>query len=223
VRMALRVTPAALALVFLLTAACAVTPDTVTIVESRTVDAAKLPAVPGATHRLRLTVHTFRGTRWNADAIVAAVIEGGRLLAQCDVALAHLELRILETPRALRYYYTPDSRRLLRAIEAPRPALFFVEDTKNTPAFDAEAIGLANAKTRPELANTLWVAHGARDLTLVIAHELVHLLSNSGAHSVEAGNLMRAETAPGNDRLTAAQCERLRSHGQASGLLTKAP
>ena len=210
----------ALPLVLFATAAGAAAPA-VSVFDTRTVEAAKLPAVPGATHGLRLTAHTFHGTRWTDEEIVAATMAAGRLLAQCRIALTHAELRVVEAPRRFHYYYTPDSRRLLRALDTPRPALFFVEDTKNDPAFDAEAIGLANSKMRPELVNTVWVAYGARDLPYAIAHELVHVLVNSGEHSAEPGNLMRTETAPGNDKLTAAQCERLRSRGEANGLLTR--
>lgn len=181
----------------------------------------RLPTVPQATHELRLTAHSFRGARWANAVIEEALIDSARLLAQCEVAVVHAELRIVEAPRRFHDYYTPDSRTLLSAVDTPRPALFFVEDTRNDPAFDAEAIGLANAKTRPELANTIWVAYGARDLAYAIAHELVHLLSDSGTHTHEPGNLMRAETAPGNDTLTAAQCERLRSRGEANGLLKR--
>ena len=64
-----------------------------------------------------------------------------------------------------------------------------------------------------------WVAYGARDLPQVLAHELVHVLSDSGAHSDEVDNLMGIDTAPGATRLTDGQCERLRTHGEANGLL----
>jgi hypothetical protein len=182
----------------------------------------RLPAVQNVTHELRLSAHSFRGTRWAVTTIERALIDSARLLAQCGVAVVHAELRIVDAPRRFHYYYTPDSRQLLRSIDAPRPAIFFVEDTKNNPAFDAEAIGFANSKPRPELTNTIWVAYGARDLPFAIAHELVHLLMNTGEHSHEPGNLMRADTAPGNNKLTAVQCEHMRSHGEANGLLTKA-
>lgn len=220
--MPVRLTALALALGVACSAALAATPDAVSVVEVRPLDPARLPTVAEATHGLRLTAHTFRGSRWMSDDIEKAVVDSARLLAQCGVALTHAELRVVEAPQRLHYYYTPDSRRLLRALDAPRPALFFVEDTKNNPAFDAEAIGLGNSKPRPELVNTVWVAYGARDLPFAIAHELVHLLMNSGQHSHDPGNLMRTETAPGNDKLTSAQCERMRSQGEANGLLTKA-
>ena len=42
---------------------------------------------------------------------------------------------------------------------------------------------------------------------------------DSGVHDDEPGNLMRAETAPGNTRLTDAQCARMRETAQRNGLL----
>ena len=181
----------------------------------------KLRRVPKATHHLKLYAHTFRGTRWNNDEILTAVVEAAGLLAQCDIAVTGIELRVIEAPQRFHYYYTPVSRELLRHFTTPKPALFFVEDTKNNPAFDAEAIGLANAKTRPELAMTVWVAYGARDLSRALAHELVHVLSDSGDHTDEPGNLMRAETSPSQHRLTAAQCDLMRSRGETNGLLKR--
>ena len=187
--------------------------------ETRTIAAADLPRSADASHDLRLYLYTFQGSRWAPAAITEAVVKAADLLAPCGVALVHAELRAIEAPRRFHFYFTPNARTLLRAIEVRKPALFFVEDTHNNPAFDAEAIGLSNATNRPELANTVWVAHGARDLPYALAHELVHVLSDSGEHSDEPGNLMRPETAPANRRLSAAQCERLRAHGVANSLL----
>ena len=130
-----------------------------------------------------------------------------------------MRLHTIVAPRRFHFFYTPASRTLLSSIEVRRPAIFFVEDTLNRPAFDAEAVALANARTRPELANTIWVAFGARDLPYAVAHELVHVLSDSGEHSAEPGNLMRPETAPGNSALSSDQCERLRTTGVANDLL----
>jgi hypothetical protein len=213
--------PAPLAFI-LLAATLASAAEPIAIVETRTVGPDPGTAAH-ASHDLKLHAYAFRGTRWTADEIVIALAGAARLLAQCAIAFAGAELRVLETPRRFHFYSTPVSRELLRALGAAKPAVFFVEDTRNVPAFDAEAIGLANARGREELANTVWVAHGAGDLTLTLAHELVHVhvLADSGAHSVEPGNLMRDETAPGNTRLDDAQCAGLRSRGEATGLLRR--
>lgn len=195
--------------------------DEIRVVAAQSVSAGDLPAASGATHALRLNVYSFSGTRWSAEEIRAAVIESGRLLAQCGVGLTSVELRVLETPRRFHFYRTPVSRELARGIALAKPAVFFVEDTLNRPAFDAEAIGRANARSRPELESTVWVAYGARDLPYVLAHELVHVLSDSADHSTGPDNLMQSETSPRNVKLSDAQCERLRSRGEANGLLER--
>lgn len=109
----------------------------------------------------------------------------------------------------------------MREITVTKPALFFVDDTYSEPAYDAEAIGLSNAKSRPEIANTIWFAYGARDLPFALAHELVHVLSDNGDHSDAPDNLMSPETTPANTRLTSAQCSRLRTVAELNGLLAR--
>ncbi|HEX2830143.1 MAG TPA: hypothetical protein VHP37_27600 [Burkholderiales bacterium] len=178
-------------------------------------------AIKAPTHTLGIYAYSFAGTRWRNDEIAAALPKTAELLAQCAIALDRVDLYALDAVPRYRYFYTPVSRELVRAIDAKKPAVFFVEDTRNNPAFDAEAIGLANANRRPELANTVWIAYGTRDLAHAIAHEIVHVLSDSGAHSSEAGNLMRDETSPANATLTAEQCRLARTRGEANGLLTR--
>jgi hypothetical protein len=207
-----------LALALLLACPQSFAAQRVRIAEARTIILSDKPDL-GASHNLALYVHTFLHTRWRPDVIVQALAEAARLIAPCGVRIERLELRTIEAPSAFHYYSTQQSRELLRLVDVPKPALFFVEDTYNDPAFDAEAIGLANSSTRPELANTVWIAYGARDLSYALAHELVHVLSDSGLHSDEPGNLMHDETTPANSALSGAECERMRSNGVANGLL----
>jgi hypothetical protein len=197
--------------------------EEIRVIETRSIPIEHVPVANGASHELRVSLYTFSGTRWSREEIAAAALKGAGLLAQCGVALAGAELRVVEAPHRYRFYYTPVSRELLRWIKVSRPAIFFVDDTRNNPAFDAEAIGRENARTQPELADTVWVAYGARDLPQTLAHELVHVLSDHGGHSDEPGNLMRAHTSWRNTHLTDTQCGRLRSRGEANGLLTARP
>ena len=189
------------------------------VVESCAVLVERQPVRRGANYWLALSLHTFRGARWSQEEVSAAGRESVALLAQCDVELSRLELCTIEAPRGFHFYFTPLARELLRRMPVAKPSVFFVEDTRNRPAFDAEAIGRGNAKTRPELADTVWVVYGARDLPQALAHELVHVLSDSGDHSEEPDNLMGADTSPRATRLTDAQCERLRTRGETNGLL----
>jgi len=193
--------------------------DDIREVHMRTLPAAQLPAMSGATHELRIAAYWFKDGQWTDVDIVPALLQAAALLGQCGIKLVHADLRIIDAPRRFRFYATAVSRELLRRISVAKPAMFFVNDTLNRPAFDAEAIGRANSATRPELADTVWIAHGARDLPQLLAHELVHVLSDSGEHSAESGNLMHTETSPANTQLTAAQCSRLRTRGAAHGLL----
>jgi hypothetical protein len=205
----------------LVAATAALAAEPVRVVETRAVPRSELPVARAASHDLRLSLYAFQGARWAPHEILAAVPDAARVLTQCGVALAGAELRVLAAPRRFHFYSTPASSELLREIAVAKPAVFFVDDTLNRPAYDAEAIGLENAATRRELTNTVWFAWGARDLPLALAHELVHVLSDSGEHSEESGNLMRAETSPQNTHLSEAQCERMRARGEANGLLAR--
>jgi len=195
--------------------------DPIRVIETRSVPPEKLPRPAAATHDLKLSLYGFKNSRWSPEEITAGVLDALPLIAQCGVAVASLELRIIDAPVRFRFFSTSVSRELLREFTVAKPALLFVDDTYSEPAYDAEAIGLSNAQTRPELSNTIWFAHGARDLPLAIAHELVHVLSDNGDHSDAPGNLMRPATGAANTRLNNAQCNRLREDATANGLLTR--
>jgi hypothetical protein len=210
-----------LAALLLGAAAPALAQQPVRIVETFTVNAEPGSEGPAATHDLHLTLYAFRGTRWAPAEAVTAVWDAMQIVAPCGIALAEAELRVLETPDRFHVFSTAVSRELLRDMKAPKPAVFFVEDTRNEPAYEAEAIGRANSATRPELTDTIWVAYGSQVLPQALAHELVHLLSDSGDHSTDPGNLMRYDLGPEDLRLTDAQCQRVRARGEANGLLRK--
>jgi hypothetical protein len=206
----------------LLTAPCsAIAELEIGVARTRSLTRSDLPQPPRASHDLRLSLYGFLGTRWTEREVLNAIAPVARLIGACAIALEGVELRLLATPRRFHFYSTATSRELLGKVAVRKPAIFFVEDTHNEPAFDAEAIGRGNAASRPELVDTVWVAYGARDLPFAIAHELVHVLANSGEHSDAPANLMRAETSPGNTVLTPDQCERIRMQGEANGLLRR--
>jgi len=174
---------------------------------------------PNATHTHTLTLTVANIADWPEAEITAAVRETARILAQCGVRIARADLVTVAAPDAHRYFETPRSRELARALALPKPTLYFTAGTRQTPAFDAEAIGRGNSRTRPELADTVWIARGARDLGIVVAHELAHVLMDSGAHENSPGNLMAESTTPKNTQLSGAQCTRIRATGARNGLL----
>lgn len=174
--------------------------------------------VGAPSHRLALVLAYF-GDSWKPETIRSAARKGARILRQCGVAMAKAELVSLEAPARFHHFHTPASRELARTLSLPRPTIFFVAGTRQQPAFEAEAIGRGNSRGRPELRDSVWVTHGARDLDIVLAHELAHVLMDSGEHSREPGNLMREDTAPENILLSEAQCARLRETATANRLL----
>ena len=201
---------------------CTTAQAQVTLLDRQTLTpTARTPPAP-ATHRRHLPLVRLAGAGWTRERTLAVVREAAPILAQCGVALASAELVTLSVPPRYLDFSTPAARALARAYPTPRPAIYFVRDTRSRPAFDAEAIGRGNSRTRPELADTVWITAAARDAGVALAHELAHVLMDSGEHSEEPGNLMRDETAARNTALTAAQCARLRDTATASGLLERA-
>lgn len=174
---------------------------------------------PGRAPAHTLTLHVANIGGWNDAVLVAGLREAAAILVQCRIRITRAELLRVTVPATHRDFNTPRSRELARALALPKPTLFFAAGTRQVPAFDAEAIGRGNSRTRPELRDTVWVARGARDLGLVIAHELTHVLMDSGAHDATPGNLMAEETSPQNTQLTAAQCAQLTATGVRHGLL----
>lgn len=192
-------------------------PAHATIVERR--ETAIEHGLRSPTQRLHLTLALLDGSGWAPQAILAAVRESAGILAQCGVALEKAELVRISAPVRFRDFHTPVSRELAQALSLAKPTVYFVAGTRQQPAFDAEAIGRGNSRSRPELADTVWVTRATRDPGIAIAHELAHVLMDSGDHSEEANNLMRDETSPGNVRLSATQCARIRDSGSETGLL----
>ncbi|MEX2164440.1 MAG: hypothetical protein WD823_09380 [Sulfuricaulis sp.] len=177
------------------------------------------PARHDATHQLTLTLVYFTGSDWPRNAMVEAARKVAEILERCGMLLWQVELVRVDAPRRYHYLNTPKSRELARTLQLAKPTVYFVTDTRHRPAFDAEAIGRGNSQTRPELADSVWVTRATRDVGVALAHELVHVLSDSGQHVDLPGNLMREQTAPENTQLTGAQCAQLREVGAKNGLL----
>ena len=166
-----------------------------------------------------LAVVMLEGSGWTRVRADATLREAGDILAQCGVSLARSDPLVLQVPPELMDFSTPAARELARFHPVARPAVYLVRDSRSRPAFEAEAIGRGNSGTRPEIADTVWMTAATRDPGIALAHELAHVLMDSGEHSSEEGNLMRDETSPRNTSLSAAQCARLRDTGRANGLL----
>ncbi len=161
----------------------------------------------------------FPGTRWDQDMLQAMAREVVTILGRCGVHVPRIELHLLDGPEIFRYFQQAVAEELVRRLSLPKPTVYFVRDTLQRVPFEAEAIGKGNSATRPDLVHTVWVTEGIRDPGVSLAHEIVHLLMDSGEHVDLPRNLMRADSSPENVELTDAQCERILSRGVENGLL----
>lgn len=175
------------------------------------------PADAAPTHVLNLRIANIGD--WNETEIITGLHGAARILMQCRIRIARAELLRIAVVESHRHFDTPRSRELARTLALPAPVLYFAAGTRQNPAFDAEAIGRGNSRSRPELRDSVWIARGAQDLQQVIAHELAHVLMDSGTHDNTPGNLMAEDSSPHNTQLTAAQCAQITATGTRNGLL----
>ena len=201
--------------------ACAARPATVTEIPFATWTAEHLyPAgtEPPHGHAIGLDVVVLSGAGWRIPEIHRAVRRAAEILAQCEVSVARARVRTVEAPRRYRYLHDSWSRRLARRLDPARPAVFFVEETLRRPAFEAEAFGQGNTRRMPALRDTVWITRSARDVGVVLAHELFHVLADLGRHETDPGNLMNERIGAHSTGLHDWQCERLRKVATAFGL-----
>lgn len=190
------------------------------IAEQSTLEAKEIAGPARSSDRqLHLTLVYFTAGAWPRDAALDAARGAVRILKQCGVAVTTLQLVRVTAPLKYQFLDTPLSRDLARTLSLPKPTIYFVTDTRQEPQFEAEAVGRANSTTRPEMTDTVWVTRHVRNVDIALAHELVHVLTDSGAHLNAPRNLMRDETTPTNTQLSNAQCAQLRAVGERNGLL----
>lgn len=160
---------------------------------------------------------------WSTEKISNSISELQSIYAQCDITIdADSLLRIgganylsnLSTGNALTL-----SRYLKDKTVANAATVFFAKDTDMQIKFDAEAFGRANTGNRPWMRDTVWISAVTPDTGIAVAHELLHVLTNSGEHSNKEGNLMMNRTSPNNTRLTAQQCASAIAMAKANGLM----
>ena len=179
-------------------------------------------AEPPHTHTLALDIVILSEAGWRVPEIHRAAGRAAEVLAQCEVSVERARLRIVEAPRRYRYLHDTWSRRLVKWLDPVRPAVFFVEESLREPAFEAEAFGQGNTRRMPTLRDTVWITREARDVGIVLAHELFHVLADLGRHETDPGNLMNERVGGDNTELHDWQCERLRKVATAFGLAVPA-
>ena len=158
---------------------------------------------------------------WSINQIQSAVREAYRILAQCDIVAGRTTAFSIEAEDYLLDLATGSARSLLGEGGNRQTTVVFARDTLMEQAYLGEAFGLGNTQRRPWLANSVWLLRDVDDAGIALAHELFHVLANSGAHVEGQPNLMQARTRPDSTALTQQQCQQAQTVGMQNGLLSR--
>ena len=159
--------------------------------------------------------------QWSTSRVRAALRQALDILGQCGIVAGSVDGFSISAADYLLDLSTGGARSLLEAAAARQPTIVFARDTRMRDAFLGEAFGLENTRRRPWLANSVWLMHEVDDAGVALAHELYHVLANSGEHVIGRPNLMQPNTRPESTELTPRQCQRAQDVGVAIGLLTR--
>ncbi len=146
--------------------------------------------------------------RWSRSDITSTLDDALGILAQCDIGSPQITIAELNASEWLTDLATGAAHTVLSATRETDTeiAVVFADDTRMQEAYDAEAFGLGNTANRPWLRNSVWLTHATIDRDIALAHELFHVITNSGAHIDLRGNLMQPRTSRGQTALDADQC-----------------
>lgn len=164
--------------------------------------------------------------QWSDSEVQRILAQAQQIFAQCDVLLKSPAIRRVQLSDSdyLRDLDTGSSRTLMDAVRLSgqnrQLTVVLARDTRMSMPFDAEAFGRGNTRHRPWLTDSVWLTLALQDRGIALAHELFHVLVNSGEHSRSAGNLMLARTTGSNRALHASQCDLLRQRSIKLGLAT---
>ena len=178
----------------------------------------KLPSTDAGL-RLPLEVLVL-DARWSQTRVEQTVQQAFLILAQCGLIPGEISNYSVSGDDYLRDLATGSARTLFEAVGITKHAtVVFARDTLMQAAYLGEAFGLGNTRMRPWLANSVWLMLDVDDAGIALAHELYHVIANSGAHVEGVANLMQARTRPESLELTNAQCRLARVNGIDNQLL----
>ena len=149
--------------------------------------------------------------RWQ-DGEVDRILQGAeQILEQCAIRFSDVLLQRVSGPDYLSDLEAGAAKTLMDGVRQSGPerklTVVFARDTLMSTKFDAEAFGRGNTRQRPWLTDSVWLTLALSDRHVGLAHELFHVLINSGQHSTQPGSLMQARTSPTHTRLSAHECE----------------
>ena len=162
-------------------------------------------------------------SRWTKELAAQVLDDAQDILSQCGFQFTDVKLRRVLAPDYLQDLEAGAARTLMNEVRSSgsqrRLTVVYARNTRMNTQFEAEAFGQANTRQRPWLTNSVWLTWDLRDRGIALAHELMHVLSNTGKHSDSAGNLMLARTTGTNTSLTNSQCESARQYAAGAGLV----
>ena len=156
---------------------------------------------------------------WQHDRVEQSVQSAFQILAQCGIGIGKITIHSINGDDYLRDLSTGGARTLLEAAGSKNINVAFARDTRMLEPFTGEGFGLGNTRARPWLTNSVWLMPDIGDAGKGLAHELFHVIANSGEHVEETGNLMQSRTQPDSLLLTEAQCQQAKTQGVANQLL----
>lgn len=181
---------------------------------------ASIPDQPDLSLPLQLLV---LDERWSQADIKPLLEEVERILGQCRITLASTIIETVDGPDYLRDLEVGSARTLLEAVRSSggdrKLTVIFARDTRMSTQFDAEAFGRGNTRHRPWLTDSVWLTLALEDRAIALAHEMFHVLVNSGEHSTAEGSLMLARTTGDNTRITPSECMVARERALDLGLV----
>lgn len=160
---------------------------------------------------------------WPIAEVSRVLDEALSILSVCAIEFADVNIRYVNAPSYLQDLESGAAKTLMDAVRLSGPlrraTVVFAHDTRMSMPFDAEAFGRGNTRTRAWLTDSVWLTVALQDRGIALAHELFHVLGNSGQHSEADANLMLARTTGQNRQLTNEQCSAARSRALDMQLL----
>lgn len=160
--------------------------------------------------------------QWQTSHILQLLEDTESILAQCNIVFKRAVVQRVHSADYLRDLETGSARTLLEAVRSSgadrKLTIVLARDTRMSTPFDAEAFGRGNTRHRPWLSDTVWLTRALQDRQIALAHELFHVLVNSGDHSTTEGSLMLSRTTGSNTYLTPDECYLARERALDQGL-----
>ncbi len=160
---------------------------------------------------------------YDDQRISAMLDQAAGILQQCAFNIAHVDILHAQVAQYQQDLSTGPAKTVMQSLRSSGPdrklTIVLAHDTRMQLAFDAEAFGRANTRNRPWLTDSVWLTVALEDEGIALAHEMFHVLANSGEHTTTDGNLMLARTTGNNVKLNDRQCRAARLNAQRHGLV----